>query len=222
MILRAIASSEREGLNLSLYNDYGSYDTTLVDIRPCDLDASKKALLGLDSLNLGLKAVCPERLQEVIDTGLLATFLEYAANVRYLCVENASKTSMIFFFDTIFHTIQWSSLQGMTINGFIVNGDDLNSFVDRHSASLEDLYLNVLILSSGTWKQVFAGMQGKRALKYFAVGNLAVSGRDSDQKISLPIMYNATIDDLLYGFIFGGEPWSSELPAGYLQEAKWP
>ena len=106
MILRAIASSECEGLSLSPYNDYGSYDTTLVDIRPCDLDASRKALLGLDSLSLGLEAVSYERLREVTDdAGFLANFLEHAANVRYLCVAN-STASMAFFFDTIFHTTQ--------------------------------------------------------------------------------------------------------------------
>ena len=104
----------------------------------------------------------------------------------------------------------------------MVNGDDLISFVDRHSVTLEDLCLDMVILKSGTWKQVFAGMQGKKALEYVAIGNLVVSCWDSEQQIPLPILYNATIGDLLYGFIFGGEPWSSELPAGYLQEAKWP
>ncbi len=221
MILKAIASSEREGLSLSLYNDFGSYDTTLVDIRPCDLDASKKALLGLDSLSLGLEAVSHVHLREVTDTGFLANFLEYAANVRYLCVENASIASMAFFFDTIFNTTQWSNLQAVTIYGLMVNGDDLISFVDRHSVTLEDIYLDMMILKSGTWKQVFVGMQGKRALEYFSAGNVFVSCWDSEQTIFLPIIYDATIDDLLYGFIFGGEPWSSELPAGYLQEAKW-
>ena len=217
MILRAIASNEREGLSLCLMNDYGSYDATLVDIRPCDLDASKKALLGLNHLRLGLGTVCPEYLREVTETGFLANFLEYAANVRNLYV---GESSVALFFDTIFHTIQWSSLQAVTTKGLAVNSHDLISFVDRHGATLEDIYLDAMILKSGTWKEVFASMQGKRTLECFAVVNLAVSCWDSEHRV-VSIPYNATIHDLLYGFIFGGEPWSSKLPAGYLQEAKW-
>ena len=86
MILTAIASSEREGLGLDLSNAFGLFDATLFDIHPFDLEEFKKALVSLDALTLGLGAICTEDLLEVVDTGFLADFLKYAANVQYLRV----------------------------------------------------------------------------------------------------------------------------------------
>ena len=106
------------------------------------------------------------------------------------------------------------------IYGLMVHGDDLVDFMDRHSASLESLNLDMVTLKSGTWTKVSAGVQGKRALEFVEVGNLFVWRWDSEHKM-LSIMWDAAINYLLSRFIFRGEPWSSELPAGYLQEAKW-
>ena len=83
MILRAIASSEREGLGLYLDNSYGSFDATLVDIYPCALEASKKALLGLKCLTLNLEPTCPvHHLSQVIGTGFLVNFLSQLPRIR--------------------------------------------------------------------------------------------------------------------------------------------
>ena len=219
MILIAIASSEREGLGLDLSNPRGSFDTTLVDIHPYALEEVKKALVSLDSLALGLGALCTQALHEVIDAGLLANFLEYAANIQYLRVNYWSAATIILF-ETIFSTAHWSSLKHVSIHGLMVEADDLNDFIDRHSASLEYIGLYTMMLTSGNWKRVFAGMQGKQGLNNVSLGYLIVGDVDSEQK-ALQIPTDPAIEDLLYAFIIGGEEWSPKLPAGYSQEAKW-
>ena len=222
MILTAIASSEREGLGLDLSNCYGPVEDTLVDIHPGALEEVKKALVSLKSLALDLKALYTEDVEEVIDAGLLANFLEYAANVQKLRVGHWVRPPSTEFlnFETIFCTAHWSSLKSVSIHGLMVNADDLNRFIDRHSASLEGVALSALILISGSWKRIFVGMQGKQGLNDVWVGHLTVCDADSEPA-ALEIFTDDAIEDLLYAFIIGGEEWSSELPAGYSQEAKW-
>lgn len=219
MILTAIASSEREGLGLDLTNTYGSFDTTLIDTHPSTLETVKKALVSLSELALSLEAMLALFLDQVSDRDFSATYLEYAANVEDLYVSFGSAAAVIHF-PFVFRTIHWSRLRNVTLYCLMVNADDLNDFIDRHSASLEYIGLDVMILISGSWKRVFTGMQGKQGLNDVSVGNLIVGDEDSEQK-ALHIMMDDAIHDLLYAFIFGGEEWSPELPAGYSQEAKW-
>ena len=123
-------------------------------------------------------------------------------------------------FETVFCTAHWSSLKNVSIHGLMVNADDLNRFIDRHSASLECIGLATMVLTSGNWKKVFTSMKGKQGLNDVLIGNLIVLDADSEQK-ALKIPMDAAIEDLLHAFIIGGEEWSSELPAGYSQEAQW-
>lgn len=220
MILTAIALSERKELDLDLTNDYGSFDTTLFDNHSNTLENIKKALVSLKSLLLDLRGVSPVHLLEVIDTGSFANFLEYAANLEYLHLANKPETALILF-ETIFCTAHWSSLKTFGLHGLMVNGNDLNGFFDRHSATLEKIHLSRMLLTSGSWKQVFAGMQGKQALKSFGTGNLFVGNVGSEQEVLSIPWDDAAHDDLLNAFIFGGEEWSPKLPLGYSQEAKW-
>ena len=218
MILTAIASSEREGLGLHLTN---TFDISFVDIHPCAFEEVKKALFSLNYLTLSLGAICAVLLREVIDNGLLANFLKYAANVQYLNVRHQPVKTMLFF-ERIFSMAHWSSLASVVVQGIIVNADDLNGFVDRHSASLEYLSLDMMLLKSGSWKSVFTSMQGRKALNIVTVGNLIVGDVDSEH-LWAPILipWDAASEDLLSAFILRGEKWSPDLPAGYSQEAKW-
>lgn len=220
MILRAIALSEREGLGLDLSNIFGTFDVTLVAIHSDSFAEVKKALVSLNFLALGLGAIDSEVLHEVINTGLLTKFLEYAANIQYLRVSHWLRATDLLNFETIFCTAHWSSLKDVSIHGLMVNADDLNRFMDRHCASLQCIGLSIMVLISGTWKRIFAGMQGRQGLKDVWIGNLMVGDADSEQNV-LEIPMDNAMEDLLYAFIIGGKEWSPELPAGYSQEAKW-
>lgn len=219
MILTAIASSEREGLELDLTNTHGSFDTTLFETHPSTLENVKKALLSLDSLLFGLEGESSVYVQEVIDSGSFANFLAYAANVQYLHLAHDPRFALLFF-ETIFGTARWSNLKTLGLRGLMVNGDDLNGLIDRHSATLENIYFSYMLLTSSSWKKVFAGMRGKQALNSVVVGDVLVCYVDSEPK-RLCIEWNAATQDLLHAFIFEGKEWSKDLAAGYSQEAEW-
>ena len=173
MILTAIASSEREGLGLNLTKTYGSFDTRLFDPHLSALEKFKKGLASLSQLALSLQDICPVHLSKIIETGSFANFFEYAANVQCLHL-SFRPSSDINFFETIFCKAHWSKLRTLSLHGLMVNGDDLNGFIDRHGATLEIVHLSTMFLTSGSWKKVFSGMWGERNLYSVTVDYLIV------------------------------------------------
>lgn len=218
-VLIALASSSCKMYGLDLDNKAGPFEFLMINIPDYAYEAARKVLRHVRSLSIQM----PKRegtLQELEDArtnGNCANLLKLATSVEDLYVGYRGSSAMILYFDHTFGTIRWSNLRYVSISTVSATHDELNDFMERHSETLEDIALDMIILHSGSWKNVFSGMRRRKALKNISIRDLWTKNTDLHYDLTT---WREEWQALLDGFVFEGKDWPSELDAEYSQEAK--
>lgn len=223
-VLIALASSNCKLYGLDLDNNAGPFDVLFANFPDDAYEAARKVLRHVRSILIQISTTLQE-LEDLLENGGYANFLKLATNVEYLYMGCRGSSAMIPHFDYAFGSTRWSHLRYVSVSLVSATHDALNDFLERHSETLEDVALDMIMLHSGSWKKVFSGMQGRKALKMKRIGNLCtmnshVDSVDKREILKMVTPWKVEWQALLNGFIFEGKDWPSELDAGYSQEAE--
>lgn len=223
-VLAALASSECKIYGLNLVNDAGAFDAIFIDLPEDVYGAARKVLRHVRSLSMQIstREDTMEELHNVLENDCCANFLGLATNIEDLRISCGVQQNFYLHLEHVFGTTGWSNLRYFFVSAVWANLDQLHGFMERHRETLEDIQLHRIILESGSWKKVFAGMRGRKALKRAKFNDLWTQNLlvkcDSPSESLESMLWREEWQALLDGFIFGGKDWPSELDAVFSVE----
>lgn len=218
MLIRAIAMSDCDFLTLDLGTLSGSYDCLFLEFSPQNRVLAKQALQKVLHLGISLLSKDDEKFKQMLDAERLSQFLSWSTMLETLAVTNAGY-GFIVTLHQVFGTGNWKNLRNLSLTGFDLDFVDLSNLFERFSETLQSLSLECTGLRTGSWYRVFVAlrhMQKRGALKKFHPEWLT---NTNPAKRFFRFDDDKTLLEELSSFIFEEGIWSSELPAGLMQEA---
>ena len=187
-------------------------DTLIVDLQdPVACGQIQKLVAHSKKIELSIQTLDFPRLQQALSTGKCKKFLGLMKSLESLSCWTYELHGSPFAYppiSDIFGDNTWQQLRRLEIGGVRTYASDLAKILKRHRSTLQKLVLLDILLSRGSWQDVFVEIRGG-AIQVVKVHHL---GCGDDPELFFEDTDNQHLDPIstshpLYAFLFQGASW---------------
>ena len=187
-------------------------DTLIMDLQdPVATVQIQKLAAGLKKMELSIQTFDFPRLQQALNTGKCKEFLGSMKSLESLSCWTYELHGSPFAYPSIsdiFGDTTWQQLRRLEIGGIRTYASDLAKVLKRHRFTLQKLVLLDILLSRGSWQDVFLEVRGG-AIHVVKVHHLGC-GDDPEsffEDTDLQHLDPVSTSHPLYAFLFQGASW---------------
>ena len=213
MILTAVfqgRSLARTQLDMGQF--FYKLDTLIMDLQdPVTCGQIEKLVAHSKKMELSIQTLDFPRLQQALNAGKCKEFLGLMKSLESLSCWTYELHGSPFAYPSIsdiFGDNTWQQLRRLEIGGIRTHASDLAKILNRHRSTLQKLVLLDILLSQGSWQDVFVEIRGG-AIQVVKVHHLGC-GDDPElffENTDLQHLDPISTSHPLYAFLFQGASW---------------
>ena len=218
-MLRAMFRAKCQGQGLILFNCGSNIESTFLEFSSHDIDDAQSVANGLRELRLRLETVKVEDLERIIDNGLITRFVGWLSSVERLSLQTSYQNPIADLQDVLGATVL-PRLNELALFRLSTSAECLISIIARHQSTLKELSIANVVLSSGTWRDIFTSMRKTTALQYCHFEeNYVLRGDNSIASDTTIAIQGTDIEEELNVYALEEGPWPSKSCADLELEA---
>ena len=213
MILTAVSQGRSLATTqLNMGQFFYKVDTLVMDLQdPVASGQIQKLVADSKKIALSIQTLNFPRLQQALNTGKCKEFLGLMKSLESLSCWTYELHGFTIIYPSmsdIFGDNTWQQLRRLEIGGIYTYASDLAKILKRHRSTLQKLVLLDVLLSRGSWRDVFVEVRGG-AFQNVKVHHLGC-GDDSEiffENTSLQHLDPISTSHPLHAFLFRGASW---------------
>ena len=217
MILTAVFQGRSLAMTqLDMGQFFYKLDTLIMDLQdPAACGQIQKLVAHSKKMELSIQTLDFPRLQQALSTGKCKEFLGLMKSLESLSCWTYELHGSPFAYPSIpdiFGDNTWQQLRRFEIGGICTCASDLAKILKRHRSTLQKLVLLDILLSRGSWQDVFVEVRGG-AIQVVKVHHLGC-GDDPElffEDTNLQHLDPISTSHPLYAFLFQGASWKPYL-----------
>ena len=207
-LFSALSQTLYRGQKLILFNCGGNISSDFLEFPPHMLKDAETVSRGLKEVRLRLEMQNDEALNRILGNRAAARFLGWLVSTERLCLQTSYQNCLVDL-SCLLSTVTLPRLNHLALYRLSTSAECLISALDRHKATLAHISIVEVTLTHGSWKEVFEGLRGERALLCFSFeDNYVWQGRRYPAG-SFDVC-GAKMNTGLGRFVFEGGEWPEE------------